>query len=439
MGRWLLAAVVGADVVWLVTRPHVHGRWMWVPLLAALGAHLALVEQQVRRPSLTRRQVLLASAVVAVVAVAIPVFGSHDLYLYAFSGRMLGVHHVNPYLTSPDRFSTDPLLQSVAPAWWSRGTAYGPLFTVISAVGSPGFATSPTLARLYFQGLDAAALLLALAVLAARRCPPHVLVFLGLSPAVLAVVNGGHNDLLAGVLLLFGVLALGDRRVVLAGALLAGAVMIKLLVVPGVAAVLVAVALDRRRADAIRAGAIVLGATVAGYLAFGGPAALAPLAGTNGAMSRGSIWHGVIELLRGSSASIRLTEASVQRLALVAVLSVGLAFVLRLRRPVDPAAAMVGALLIFLFATQYVMPWYSTLVLPAAALLAQRARLIAHAQAVLLLLLYVVPPGSLISGVPDLTGLGQITPWVQLAFLVILALWWPRRAGQSGSRGTLSA
>ena len=315
-GSWvLLAGTVVADVALLTVRPQLRGGWSWLPLLAAVGLHLALVERQRRRPTLGTTTVCVAIAMAAAVAVAAPAFGSRDLYSYAFSGRMVAFHHENPYLTAPESFPGDPLLGSVAHVWRGTKTVYGPVFTLISAVGALGYGTSPTLARIYFQAIEACALLAGVALLVKRRVPAHVLLFLGLAPAVLVVVNGGHNDLLTGILLLAGTLALQDRKPWTAGALLGAAVTVKLLIVPGVALVLVAVALGGRRREAWRAASVAVAATMAGYLLVGGPAALRPIADSAQSISRGSLWHGVSRVLRSATDQPGLSGSAARQLA----------------------------------------------------------------------------------------------------------------------------
>ncbi|MGI8756296.1 MAG: glycosyltransferase 87 family protein [Acidimicrobiales bacterium] len=438
MATTLLIVTVGAEVSWLVLRPHMTGGWAWAPLVAAVAAHLVLVERERRRPTLTRRSILVAVAIVLVVAVAVPPFGSRDLYSYAFYGRMVATHHANPYLIRPDRFSGDALLGSLAHPWRRVRTVYGPLFTGVSAVGALGYGTSRLLARLFFQSLEALAMLYGLLLLARRKVRSDALVFLGLSPALLAVVNGGHNDLLAGVLLLAGIVALERRRAVEAGLLLAAAVSVKLLILPGVLIVVVALWINRRGREAWRVGAIVATTTAAGYLFVGGRAALGPLSERGHSISRGSIWHGAADVLASWGGGPALSGVTAQRLAVVATAALGIILVARLRRPVDLGHAAVAALLVSLLATQYVLPWYSAMALPLAALLPPRARFCAYAQATLLLLVYVVAPGTSIRQTPLLPALNGLAPLIQFGLLVTLITLWPPgrpRRGAVAARG----
>lgn len=400
------------------------GGWAWAPLVAAVAAHLVLVERERRRPTLTRRSILVAVAIVLAVAVAVPPFGSRDLYSYAFYGRMVASHHANPYLIRPDRFPHDALLGSLAHPWRRVRTVYGPLFTGISTAGALGYGTSRLLARLFFQSLEALAMLYGLLLLARRNFRSDTLVFVGLSPALLAVVNGGHNDLLAGVLLLAGIVALDRRRAVPAGLLLAAAVSVKLLILPGVLIVLAALRINRRGRDAWRVGAIVAATAGVGYLLVGGPAALGPLSERGHSVSRGSIWHGIADVVGSLGGSPTLSGVTAQHLALVATAALGIVLVSRLRRPVDLGQAAVAAVLVSLLATQYVLPWYSAMALPLAALLPPRARFCAYAQATLMLLVYVVAPGTSIGQTPLLPALNGLAPLIQCGLLVALITSW---------------
>lgn len=57
---------------------------------------------------------------------------SNDSYLYANYGRLLGIHHVNPYFVPPSAFPNDPSYPFVY--WKNAPSIYGPVWTLISAL-----------------------------------------------------------------------------------------------------------------------------------------------------------------------------------------------------------------------------------------------------------------------------------------------------------------
>ncbi len=61
-----------------------------------------------------------------------PATFSDDVYSYANYGRLLSVHHVNPYVVSPSAYPQDPTYHLVH--WKETVSIYGPVWTVISAV-----------------------------------------------------------------------------------------------------------------------------------------------------------------------------------------------------------------------------------------------------------------------------------------------------------------
>jgi hypothetical protein len=57
---------------------------------------------------------------------------SNDAYLYANYGRLLSIHHVNPYFVPPSAFPKDPSYSFVY--WTNAPSIYGPIWTLVSAV-----------------------------------------------------------------------------------------------------------------------------------------------------------------------------------------------------------------------------------------------------------------------------------------------------------------
>lgn len=435
IGRWaLLVAVVGADAWWLALGPRPDTSTRWVPLGAALGLHTVLVVAEWRRPALDRRAVIGATVAAVAVAVALTPRGSDDVWLYAMYGRMVETHHANPFLVAPGAFPGDPMLANVEVAWRDTRATYGPAFVALSAAGAAGFGTSALAARLFFQVVAGSALVGSVALLASRRVSTAALVFVGLAPALLAVVNGAHNDLLAGAVLVGAVVLVQDRRPLVAGVVAGLAVALKAVVAPAVLAVVVALALRRRWPDAVRFGvaaAVVVGAA---YLAAGGAEALEPLATQAEVGSRSSVWTSLRFLAverDGPGADWLGGPEGARRAALVAAVVAFAGFALRNRRTAEPAAFAAAALAATLLAATYVLPWYSAAVLPVAALAGRRLlAAVVSAQAAVLLVAYVQPPGTLIAD-------GALTPEalvrlavVQVTLLVVVATgvrgWRPR-------------
>lgn len=428
----LLAAVVLIEVGWITTRGSWPGSTAWVPLVAALAAHAVLLARLRRDEDLPAGAVVAAVATVAAAAVATAPHGSRDLFQYAFYGRMVAHLGADPYAVAPAAFRHDGLFPVLAPGWHGARSVYGPVFTWFSALGARGFGTSALGARLWFQGAAALAL-----VGSARRLGREVGVAaafaVGCSPVLVAAVNGGHNDLIVGWLVL---VALGPslrERPLLTGALLGLATGVKLSAAPLVLAVAV-VAAHRRAWRDLAAGAAGWAAVTVGSYALGGGAhLLAPLRTIGGRTSRASAWS-VVERLGGASpvAAAVLGAAAAVALAVVVVVA------WRWRWASAPAAATAVGAASFL-AAPYVLAWYPAAVLPVSGrALTSRAATVVHVGAGALLLAYVVPAGARPSTVVAAPA-AAIACGVVLAGLVVALVGGPggtaryrRRRGQPG-------
>lgn len=396
-----LVALVVVDVAWLGLQPVLRGPARWVPVAGALVLHAALVTAERRRSRCGGPAVLLAVAVVAVAAVAIAPYGSRDLYQYAAYGRLVAAHDLDPYRVGPSAAPDDPIVAEVAPAWRDTPTVYGPLFTALSTVGAHVHGPSALGARLWSQALAATALLGSAVLLWRRGAPPWVVLAVGLSPPLVAVVNGGHNDLLAGALGLVGADLVRRSRAGRGAVLLAAACLVKLLAAPIVAGLVVGLVAARRWRDATVVVAAVGGLLAAGYAAVGGLVALAPLGALGDSRSRASAWAVVERVVPGASSwplGLLATVATVGAAAAVAGRVVA-----QRRMPVDDRAGVVepavalGVLAVGLAA--YVLPWYPAVFLPLAGLVPRaRAAVALHVAAGALLLAYVQPPGRPASG-----------------------------------------
>lgn len=416
-----LVALVACEIGWLASRAALRGPVRWLPVLVVLALHGALMETERRHPRLPRGSVTAATVVVAVTAIGLAPFGSQDLYLYATYGRMVTAHHANPYLVAPGAFPHDPLFHHMAPAWTGTRTMYGPGFTGLSALGALLYGRSALVARLFFQSVAGLSLITAVVWLQRRRASTAALVLVGLSPVLVAVVNGGHNDLLAGVLAMVGVAAARDGRHGRAGVWLGLAIAVKALVLPVLGAVLIVLALRRAWAGLGRVVATAAGVLLVGYAAAGGFSALHPLTAMADATSRVSLWVSISHLVRRAGGSVDASDLS--KMAMVFVIVLVVVAIARRRRHPEMAtlATVVGAIVVL--GVLYVLPWYAALIIPVAALTAnmftQRA---VHVAASVLLVAYVQPPGQRASALSGASTVGHATGLVLGAIAIALAV-----------------
>jgi alpha-1,6-mannosyltransferase len=248
---------------------------------------------------------------------------------------------------------------------------------------------------------------------------------------VLAVVAGGHNDLLIGVAVLAGVLAARERRPALAGLLLAVAMLVKLTAVLPLVAVVTWLAFRHGLRAGARAAATAAATVILGYALGGGTTALEPLRQASSNRSKASLWSFPVSWIERSLLGMRTTNVhAVTSVAVVAVAVLALVVVAARLRDVDPAVAAGGAVLVYLLAAAYVLPWYAAWGLPVLAL-AWRSRLalIAQLQASVLLLVYVDRPGVHSAVLHDVVGAiaTHVVPVLEAAALVALVVVSARR------------
>ncbi len=199
--------------------------WLAVALGAA-GVAGGLVA--IRRGWRPRPQLLIAGALIGVILLMLlPPVGSTDLVDDAIYGRIAALGH-SPYTMTPHqlRLTRDPVA-SFAPRKWRRiDSPYGPLVTFTQAAASKLGGDSASHTMFWLKAWNALAFLAVALALdrglrsnAARRVRAHLL--WTVNPLMLlAVMAGGHNDVLGVV---FGLLAiLGLRRLDLKHGLLAG-------------------------------------------------------------------------------------------------------------------------------------------------------------------------------------------------------------------------
>jgi alpha-1,6-mannosyltransferase len=345
-------------------------------LLIAFVSFALLLFGETRRPALSRRLVIASIGLLFGLAVAVPPRQSKDIWSYAIYGRIVAVHHADPYGQPPASFGTDPWLERVSSFWREQKSVYGPVFTAVSALGMWLAGESPERARLFFQLLSALAITACLLVLDRTRREVAALVFLGLNPViVVSVVNGGHNDSLLGLAVLSAVLAVRGGRMVLAGVALGLGALVKLFCLIPAAGLALWTLARRGTRQALAVSAAVAVTVTAGYLAAGGVSALEPVLSASRRMSLGSIWtvprramtvglmgQGFRGAVAGGMARQRIAILGGAAVLVVAAVLIAS----RLRGPPEVSAGA-PALSYFLLGT-YVVPWYSAWTLPALAL-----------------------------------------------------------------------
>jgi len=409
-----------------------------LPLLAiAVVAFAVVLFCQRRTPFLTRKVVLGASALLMVLAVATPPTSSKDIWAHVMYGRIVSVHHASPYVHVPAEYPSDPTLARMAPAYLHTRSVYGPAFTAVSAAGTAVAGDSPLAQRLFFQVLSALAVMMALFLLARRGADPGTLAFIGLNPVVIAVVAGGHYDLLIGLAILAAALAARKGWAVGAGVLLGLAALMKLPALLALVAVVAWLAVRFGWRAAARATVVATAAIGVGYWLAGGYQALAPVRAASSDHSKASLWtfptSWVERTFFGSHGAY---ADALSTAAVVAVLVVAAVVAASRLRDLDPALAAGGAMLVYLLLAAYVLPWYAAWAVPVLAL-AWRSKLalLAQLQASLLLLVYVDRPGVHSPLFHDVIGTiaTHVVPVVEAAALIALVIVSVRRLGAAAS------
>lgn len=176
------------------------GSFIYLLLAASAVALYALSVIHAHR--FPARLAAFAFAVFCVLLLVVPPLMSLDVYSYAVRGRVLSVHHANPYVHPAAQFAGDPFLAYAAPLWNSVPQNYGPLESCLEALLSAAGGSRPGLVFLLFRvwsflGLAVAAWLVAgiarpLAEPERRRC---FLLFAWNPLLLLEFANQAHNDI----------------------------------------------------------------------------------------------------------------------------------------------------------------------------------------------------------------------------------------------------
>jgi hypothetical protein len=396
----LLVVLVGATAALIIGFDVLGPGGRVAAAILAFGAFGALFSPRVR-VTLTRARVLIVAGALLVIAVLAPPVGSHDLWSYAAYGRLVSTHHVSPFTHVPAAYPHDPMFHLIARGWRHTGSVYGPGFVAMSAVGTAATGGSQLATRLFFQVLEAAALGAALLIIWRRTRDPLALAFIALNPALIVVVNGGHNDIVVGLALLAGTLLLTDGHPREAGLVLGAGALVKLVLVLPLGALLIWAWRRRGPRAAVEVGATASALLLGAYLAAGGLEALGPLLRASRQHSRSSLWQIATQWLASPLDVHRSTLFAIEGGAALALITMVVVLVVlsATRGAARPAsdestgAIVAGtAALVYLLAGAYVLPWYSAWALPVLALVwNSHVAVLAAGQAALISVAYAAP------------------------------------------------
>ena len=329
----------------------------------ALVAWVLLVALGWTRGTLPLKPLLAAIGITLLFAVATPSNQSGDVNSYAMYGRILTVHHQNPFASYPMHFEGDPMRRRVSSIWQRTPDVYGLGFTVVMAALAPVIGESGFLVHFTYQLVALGAAGAMLWLLWRRTRNPAVLAFVGLHPLLaVSVVNGGHPDALVALGVLVGLMLAIERRPVLAGVAFAFAASVNFTALVA-AAVLCVWALRRwSRPEVARFAAIVGGLGALPYVLMSGW--LQNAHEHSGLVSRQSIWNAIGNFV--SNADLLRTLASNGTTIVAGALLVVIA--IRHTSRGTPELAIAAGLASFLVASSWVMPWYAFTALPLLAL-----------------------------------------------------------------------
>jgi hypothetical protein len=306
----------------------------------------------VRRRGASLVVVCATAVAIQLVPLAGPLLISRDVYAYWAYGRVVAVHHANPYRVAPGHFSADPADHAMAPVWRNSKSVYGPVFSAASAGLAETSGRSAEAAALGYRVTAALGMLVVtgLAMLLAPS-PVFAAAFVGWNPFLAQnFAGGGHNDVWMMAFVL-AALVLAKRRPQLAGASFAVAVGVKWIALPLVPLQLLAE--KRRRALVMALGFLATTVVIAGIASFFfGTAwltALVPFA------HRRSHW----------ALPSRLSALGIPPWLALAPLFVAVPWLVRSARRGRPRLSIATVLL--LLATPWLLPWYAGWVVPLAA------------------------------------------------------------------------
>ncbi len=162
--------------------------------------------------TLAMRLIWLTAVVSGCIYMFTPVSTSDDISSYASYGRLLIIHHANPYFIPPSAFPQDPTYLLIY--WRHIVTIYGPIWTAISAflgwlASIDGLGYLITF-RMFTFAAYLLNILLVTAILRAMNRSPRTIALGTLlyawNPLVLLESSlGGHNDILMVTFMLLGI------------------------------------------------------------------------------------------------------------------------------------------------------------------------------------------------------------------------------------------
>jgi Glycosyltransferase family 87 len=329
----------------------------------ALVAWILIVSLGWTRGTLPLKPLLAAIGITMLFAVATPSNQSGDVNSYAMYGRIVTVHHANPFASYPMHFEGDPMRRNVNALWQRTPDIYGLGFTVIMASFAPLIGESSFLVHFTYQLVAVAAVGAMLWILWKRTRNPAVLAFVGLNPLVaVSVVNGGHPDALVALAVLAGVMSAVDRQPVLAGAAFAFAASVNFTALVGAAVLFVWAYRRWTRLEVVKFAAIVSAFGVLPYLLMAGW--LQNAHEHSGLISRQSIWNTIGNFVPNADLLHTLSSSGATILAGVLLVIVAVRHTSR----GTPELAIAAGLAAFLVASTWVMPWYAFTALPLLAL-----------------------------------------------------------------------
>lgn len=353
-----------------------------------------------------------------------------DLWIYQSYGRMVATHHANPYVSVPDDFPDDAVIQRVLPMYRSDPSVYGPVLVTGSTVIAAVSGESELAGRLLWQ-MACAIAVVATALLLRRRDVSNaaVLLFAASPLVVYQFLNQAHNDVFVGLLVLAGCLAADRRRTIVAALCFAAAALVKAPVGVALVVYLVWLAARGERRESVKAALVGAVFAVAALAPFGFVAALTPMLDQRGSVNATSIWN----LVRGDVATflwrpIRSTEAPAGRaLSAVAmlvpvVISVIAAF-RRRERPLHEAMSI--ALLAWFVFALHPSVWYLGWVIPLFMMWPRAEALRVTAYSTLCLVVsqaWLMPVAARLTGDGSLSVIDRLAA-VGLGASTVLGLW----------------
>ena len=371
---WLTPASVSrVDSGWVTLQNHLQGadEWLagprreWTAYLIFIAAYLFAVVIAGRYPPRTMAPLAVTAGFAAGIFLLTRTCYSTDMFDYLVRGRLLVVHHANPFTVPPDAFPTDPYFSLIhwPKAVWIYGPAWLAVVSAVAALHGSILASALTLRVL----MSAAYLLngwliwklLDRAPAGRRAWQTALYLFCPLSLWESAI--NAHCDFLMLTFLLAGTLAARRDRTVTAVIWLSLAALVKAYAAAAVIFFMAGAVAHSRPGNRLRTAFAALAPAVMLVLAGYGPfvhtvsARLAPL--QNAAQSLSYSWAASWVVRSRLS---RTQSAALSHVGLLAAFVYGLAKSVRGREWQDATA---GFFFLFCVATTWFQPWYAEMAL----------------------------------------------------------------------------